>query len=367
MTFLRSSFFRKYLLPGFVFQSVVIGGGYGTGREIVEYFLKYGPRGGLAGMVLVTTVVWSVTLALFFECVRLFKAYDYRSFFREILGEFWVVFELLYAIAMFIVLAVIGSAAGILLRDNFGIPYMVGVLIMFLAIGFHTYKGSEHIEKFLSGWSIVLYTVYGIIFIVAFIKFGPLIRKNFSVCETQPGWFGGGFKYAAYNLQNIPAVMFCLTHIETRKEAFGAGLLAGVIGIFPGLLFLVAVVCQYPVVLQEEIPAVFLLDSLGITALSIMFQLVLFVTLIETGTGFIHAVNERIQSVCEAGGNEFSRSLRPVVAAVILVISSGISGFGIINLIAKGYGALSWCFFAVFLIPLFTIGLYRIIKAGSNQ
>ena len=346
---------------------MVIGGGYGTGREIVEYFLKYGPLGGLAGMVLATTVVWSVTLALFFECVRLFKAYDYRSFFREILGKFWVVFELLYAVAMLIVLAVIGSAAGILLRDNFGIPYMIGVMIMFIAIGFHTYKGSEHIEKFLSGWSIVLYTVYGIIFIVAFIKFGPLIRRNFSVCETQPGWFGGGFKYAAYNLQNIPAVMFCLTHIETRKEAFGAGLLAGVIGIFPGLLFLVAAVCQYPVILQEEIPAVLLLDSLGIVVLSIIFQLVLFVTLIETGTGFIHAVNERIQSVCQTRGNEFPRGFRPVIAAVVLIISSGISGFGIINLIAKGYGALSWCFFAVFLIPLFTIGLYRIIKAGSNQ
>ena len=31
---------RKYLVPGLVFQSVVIGGGYGTGREIAEFFLK---------------------------------------------------------------------------------------------------------------------------------------------------------------------------------------------------------------------------------------------------------------------------------------------------------------------------------------
>ena len=27
--------FRRYLLPGFVFQSVVVAGGYGTGRELV--------------------------------------------------------------------------------------------------------------------------------------------------------------------------------------------------------------------------------------------------------------------------------------------------------------------------------------------
>ena len=32
--------FKKYFLPGFVFQSMVIGGGYGTGRELVEFFLQ---------------------------------------------------------------------------------------------------------------------------------------------------------------------------------------------------------------------------------------------------------------------------------------------------------------------------------------
>ena len=51
MFFLQASFFKKYLLPGFVFQSVVIAGGYGTGREIVEYFLSYGPLGGLLRML----------------------------------------------------------------------------------------------------------------------------------------------------------------------------------------------------------------------------------------------------------------------------------------------------------------------------
>ena len=34
----QSSWFQRYLLPGFVFQSVIIAGGYGTGRELVEFF-----------------------------------------------------------------------------------------------------------------------------------------------------------------------------------------------------------------------------------------------------------------------------------------------------------------------------------------
>ena len=57
--------FVKYLIPGFIFQSVVIGGGYGTGAEIAQYFGVNGLVGGLLGMC-VTLVVWSVLCAVTF-------------------------------------------------------------------------------------------------------------------------------------------------------------------------------------------------------------------------------------------------------------------------------------------------------------
>src|SRR3546814_9756440 len=40
-----STWFQRYLLPGFVFQAAVIAGGYATGRELVEFFLPAGPWG----------------------------------------------------------------------------------------------------------------------------------------------------------------------------------------------------------------------------------------------------------------------------------------------------------------------------------
>lgn len=360
MRFLHSSFFKKYLLPGFVFQSVVIAGGYGTGRELVEYFLNYGPLGGLLGMLLITTVIWSVLLAVTFEFSRMFRAYDYRTFFMKLLGPFWFVFEILYLILLFIVLAVIGSAAGVLLRDNFGLPYLIGVIIILAAIGFLTFKGSGLIEKFLSRWSIVLYFVYAVFLIVTLIKFGSAIQKNFSDAIILPKWALGGFKYALYNMGIIPAVLFCVNHIETRKEAISAGLIGGLIGILPGIFFFIAVVGFYPSVLPEEIPAIYVLGKAEFPLLLIFFQIVLFGTLVETGTGFIHAVNERIQSALRARGKKLLSWQRPLIAVVLLTIGLGISTFGLINLIAKGYGSVSWGFFAVYVIPVMTIGLYKI-------
>ena len=54
-----------------------------------------------------------------------------------------------------------------------------------------------------------------------------------------------------------------------------------------------------------------------------------------------------------------------VVAAALLalVFSVGLaSRFGLIDLIAGGYGTLTWVFIAVFLLPLMTVGLRRIIQ-----
>jgi len=362
MRFIESSFFKKYLLPGFIFQSVVIGGGYGTGREIIEYFLMFGPLGGLLSMIIVTTVMWSLILMVTFEFARIFKAYDYRSFFKILLGRYWFIFEVLYMIDMLIVLAVIGSAAGVLLRDNLGVPYLAGVVIILISIGFLTFKGSGLIEKFLASWSIFLYVIYGVIFIVVLFKFFPLIQRNFATLEILPGWILGGFKYALYNLAVIPAVLFCLNHIESRKESIYAGLLGGVIGIFPGVLFFIAVTCQYPSVLPEEIPMINMLNKIGSAFLLVVFQIMLFGTLIETGTGFIHSFNERIQSVYHTRGKAFPRRLRPLIALVLLLLGFGISTFGLIDLIAKGYGSLSWGVLFVFVVPLFTIGIYKIIK-----
>lgn len=360
MIVLNTSFFKKYLLPGFVFQSVVIAGGYGTGRELVEFFLNNGPLGGLLGMLL-TTLIWSIILAVTFEFSRKFRAYDYRTFFMKLLGPFWFVFEICYFILLLIVLGVIGSAAGELLWDNFGIPYITGVMIMLAAIGFLTFKGSSLIEKFLSSWSILLYIVYGLFLTFALIKFGPEIQKNISSAVILPKWALGGFKYALYNMGIIPAVLFCINHVETRKEAISAGLLGGLIGILPAIFFYIAVVGHYPAVLPEPVPANYILENVGSSLLLILYLVVLFGTLIETGTGFIHAVNERIQSALKAKGKVFLAWQRPLVAVILLLIGLRISTFGLKILIEKGYGSVSWGFLIVYIIPLMTFGLYKIV------
>ncbi len=361
-----TSAFKAYVLPGIVFQSVIIAGGYGTGREMVEYFLNYGPVGGLVGMLFISTLMWSVVLAASFEFARVYRAHDYRTFFLQLLGRFWYSFEVIYLILLLIVLAVIGSTAGVLLRDNFGLPYLLGVAVMLASVGFLTFKGTSLIEKFLSGWSLLLYGIYLLFFVMCFLRFGGEIRNSLSMGIDSSGWVLGAFKYGFYNLGAIPAVLFTTHHIKSRRQAIGAGLLGGVIGIFPGLLFYLAIVGLYPQVLSAEVPAVYALRAAQLPLLLIVFQVVLLGTLVETGTGMIHAVNERLRSALRARGRDLPRRVRPLVALGLLLLGLALSTFGLIQLVAKGYGAVSWGFLFVYIVPLLTWGLYKIWKKGKS-
>ena len=360
--FMEYGWYKKYLLPGFIAQSVLIAGGYGTGRELVEYFVQYGPTGGLWGMGL-TTVLWISLFALSFEFARAFKAYDYRSFFQNLIGPAWVVYEIAFIVLLFLIMGVVGAASGSILKDTLGVPKLVGSGLFLVCVAYLTYSGSKAIEVALSWWSYVLYAVYIVFLYLGLTQFGDAISANFSAHVVKPGWQMGGFKYAFYNIAVTTTVLFSLNYLETRKEAILSGISAAIICIAPAFFFYVVTAGFYPDVLGMEVPANAIIGKMGSRLLLVAWLIVLFGTMIETGVGFFHSINERINSALVAKGRPgLSNTARGAVGALLALIGLGISNFGLIGLIAKGYGTISWVFFILQGVALFTIGLYKLRK-----
>jgi uncharacterized membrane protein YkvI len=183
-----TAWFRRFLLPGFVFQSMCIAGGYGTGRELVEFFLLFGPAGGLLGMLPATLIV-SAGCLVAFELARMARTYDYRSFLQVLLGRGWFLYEVAYLLSILLILAVIGSATGALFVETFGLPGFIGTGLLLAVIAFLAFKGTRLIEGVLSAWSFVLYAVYIVVFLLSVHVFGPLIRDALTTWPIEPGWF----------------------------------------------------------------------------------------------------------------------------------------------------------------------------------
>lgn len=361
-----SSIFRRVVLPGLLFQSVMIGGGYATGRELVEFFLTLGYPAAFVSLA-VACFGFSLVAMLSFEFARMVRGFDYRHFFKELIGPFWIVFEIAYLVLGLLVLAVVGAAAGEMVALQFGLPRIAGTASLMVLICVLVLYGTAMIEKALSVWSAVLYVVYAVFIVLFFKRFGISVAADLPASNVTFEPVARGAQYLGYNIASLPVILFCVKHMTSRRDAFVAGALLGPIALIPGSMFLLMMAAIGPPILDAALPADFLLQRLGYPVLTAVFYLTVFGTLVETGTAYIHAFNERIAAARAEQGQVLHKWARPAVALAVLVIATVLADkFGIIQLIARGYGTLTWVFLLVFVAPVLTIAVRRIWRSSRG-
>jgi uncharacterized membrane protein YkvI len=341
-----SSRFQRYLLPGLAFKAVIIGGGYATGRELAEYFLPSGPWGGIAAMLLATAVWSGVCVATFFFA-RASGARDYLTFVRALLGPGWVVF---------------GAAAGAIGAATLGLPTLAGTLALMAAIAAVTAFGNASVERVFTYVSFLLYGVYVLFLVLAVTHFGARIVRGFALPAASAGWALGGLTYASYNIVGAIVILPVLRHLTASRDAVIAGLLAGPLAMLPALMFFSCMIAFYPQIAAVTLPSDFLLQRMELPLFRLLFQGMIFAALLESGTGAVHAINERIGNAwLRQRRAPLGRGPRLAIALMILGICMLVAErFGLVTLIAHGYRALAVVFLSVYVLPLLTLGLWRL-------
>jgi uncharacterized membrane protein YkvI len=357
---MTSRFVRVILIPSAVFQAVIFGGAYGTGREIAEFISVLGPIGGLLALA-VAGFGWGLTMALSFEFARIRRTYDYRGFLKALIGPAWIAFEILFLIALLIVLAVNGSAAGNVLYDQFGIPSMAGVGLLFAAVVALNYFGRTLLEESMSICMIALLTVLIIYSALTFFQFHDSIALAFSEAPASGNWFANGLQYMLYTAAVVPVLLYSARDIRTRGESVASGFTAGFLGVFPAVVFHVTFMSAFPASLEQPLPTYWMIEQLARPWLMVVYIVILFAMIIQTCAGLLQGVNERIDAwLHERRGRKGDRKIHAIVAGGALLISLFLASFGITALVAKGYGTLAWGYLVIYFIPLLTIGVFKI-------
>lgn len=362
-----SSWFQRLLLPGFAFKAAVIGGGYATGRELAEYFIPSGPQGGVMAIV-VAMVCWSALCALTFALAHATRSFDYLSFFNTLLGPFAFVFEIAYLVFMVLILAVFGAAAGAIGQAMFGWPTLVGTLLLMTGIGAFTAFGNRSVERLFKWVSFFLYGVYVLFFLFVLFAFGGQAMDHFSTPVPTDGWLSGGLTYAGYNIVGAVIILPLARHFQSRRDAVVAGVLAGPLAMLPGLLFFICMIAWYPQIGDQALPSDYILRQLDMPVFHLLFQAMIFSALLESGAAAVHAANERVAATWRARRSaELSNGWRFAIAVALLIGSIFIADrFGLVTLIASGYRALAYLFLAVYVLPLLTIGTWRLLRRSPQ-
>ncbi len=370
----RTSGIMRYLLPGIILQSVLMGGGYATGREIIEYGGKFGAYGWISGLF--TFATFAVIAILTFELARIYRIYDYKSILKQIVGKGWPIYDVLYVILLFLIISIMASATGEILQQTIGLDYMVGVVILILVVAFLNFFGSAFIAKFETYGTIALYAAYIIFTLLVITTKKTEIASVFATQDTSftPNASVGlaiwtGIIYATYNLSSIPAGLFTLRAQTKRKEAVISAIIGAFLMTVPWFLTYFAVLGFYPdeSILGAPVPWLVMLQSVSNSMVPVLvFGVVAGWTLIETATGMIHALLERCdQAMIDADKPALSAKMRGLITAGILIMAILFSKIGIIDLIGKGYAMISYGFMIIYLLPLLTVGLYKVIKNGE--
>ena len=368
--------FGKFVLPGIILQSVMIGGGYATGREIVEYGAKYGALGWLSGLG--TFLGFAVIAALTYELIRLTKAYDFKTFMKTLGGPLWIVFDIVYLLFMVVIIAVMASATGNIVEQTLGLNYWVGVVAITVVVAILNFYGSRLIERFETLGTVALYAGYIIFAVLVIGTFGKNISTVFanhdtsfiegSVSAGKALW--SGVLYCAYNLVVMPATFFTIERQTRRVESVVSGIIGGVLATIPWFLTYFAVMCFYPNpdVLGASVPWLAMMQGTAGPVVIAIFGIVMGWTLIETSTGIIHAALERVNNgLKEAHKPPMTGKQQAILTIIVLVGSMVLSKVGIIDLIATVYNALSYAFLAIYVLPLITVGVYKIFKLRKAE
>ena len=355
-------FLRAVIVPACIYQSIAIAGATATGRDVVEYFTQYGPTGGTYGFIVVVAGL-ALLVGLAYEFARLYQAYDYQSFAKHLVGPFWPCFEFIVVVMMLLVLSVVAAAAGAMMHDSFSLPPVSGLLLMLAAISVLAYFGREVLAKVMVFWTGILY----LIFITYFVLALSADEGNFSASilsgEVKEGWDYSALKFILYNSLLAPMMIYATRGIRTRAQAYCAGALSVILAILPSFLFHLSFLGKYPEIISQAVPVHWMLSTFNMNWLVLAYLIVVLGTFIETGSGMVQMMNERIDNwSLKARGRKISSWLHSVIGIGILLCCAALAQFGVIALIARGYGTIGWAFLILYIIPLVTYGLYRILQ-----
>ena len=360
-----SYLFRVFIIPSSVFLSVVFGGSYGTGREVMEFISRHGPVGGLISVVAVV-ITYSLLLFVTFELARKFNQFEYRGFFQKLLGRFWFLYEVVILLGMVITLAVCTTASGAIASSRFGLPAWMGSAALLAIVFVLTYQGRSLVEKTM----IVAVLGLGVLLVALLVQLAgePAQQIQAAFASEPVNWnaWQGGVQYALVNGGFIPLLLYCARGVQTRSQAGFAAVCAASVAVVPGLVFHYAFMSEFPTIVDAELPAYHLMSTVGSNTFLNMYVAVLFVLIAQTGVGMLQGFLERIDS-WHAG--RFDKPLshlgHGMVAVGMVATSMILSSLGIIALILAGYTFLAVSFILVFAVPLMTRGIWLIYRPSS--
>lgn len=329
---------KQVLRVAFAFVGVVVGAGFATGQEIMQYFVAFGID-GVWGAVL-SAVIMSLMAMIILQLGSYFQASEHGEVFRRVSHPiFSRVLDIGVIITLFATGFVMFAGAGANMEQQWGIPVWIGAVIMVLvtiAAGFldvdrvTTVIGS--ITPFIVGF-ILLASIYTL----AFTDATPAAEQAAAVAEvptTLPNWVVAAVNYVGFNLMVAVSMAIVIGGSLFNPRAAGAGGFVGGL-VYSAMLLITTITLFHTVgtVATDAVPMLTVINRLH-PWLGQAMAVVILGMIFNTALGMFYALGRRVTA-------KHPEKFKIVYVALVL-LGFALSFMGFQNLIGWVYPILGY-------------------------
>lgn len=325
-----------------VYTAVILGAGFASGQELLQYFVGYGQSG--AWGLIAAGVLFAVTGWAALAICRAQKLYSYSDLLQYLLGrQAASIVEWLTMAFLCVLFATMLAAAGATVKQGFGIPFTGGAAVMgalcFVVLWFDL-DGVVRVNTVLAPFMVI-----GGIFVGLYAFFNRTVAV-FGDGRIVPGFILAAVVYASYNMvTGIPVLAASARLADSRRACRMGGVLGGAAMTLLGLCMALPLYLYYAKIVSVEIPFLVITMNYG-RLITVLYLAVMLCAVFTTAVSNAFALTEWL---C----GRFSWNRRHV-AAVLCVAGTAAAHAGFSNFVERAYPLFAFVGFFEILVILFT-------------
>lgn len=325
---------KKELLKVFqvatVFIGTIVGAGLASGKEITEFFTQYGLSSflGIIGCgifyILMSSIISKISihynLSSYSDVMNIISP--------NIFGKFTGVITTLFLISS---ASIILAGSGALIHQFFGIPKIIGSLIMILVGIFFLLRDTEgliEVNSFIVPGLVCTLSLITILYFT-FCKESVSLNNISSFPPRKSGILFSTILYAGYNTLSASGVLVPLSTQMKKTRTMIMGIIVGSIGLtILCLMINLLLTVNQPYIYKYEIPLLFVANRFG-NIVQALLLVIIWLEMFSTEVSDIYSISKTIE---RSFNIKFKKAIF-IVIGIALVISQ----FGFGNLITKLY------------------------------
>ncbi len=331
----------KIFQVAFVFIGTIVGAGLASGKEITNFFTVYGYKSFLS--ILMTGVFYIILCNIISRISMKNNLTSYSKVINvvspNILGKLTGIITTLYLISS---ASIILAGSGALLNQYFGIPNIIGSLIMALISSLILLRGTEglvEINSIIVPSLIIIITTLMILYVL--FSNDPITINSLMSAKPKlsKGFFTSGILYGGYNILCCCGVIVPLSNEIKNKKIMTRGIILGAILLTVICIFINSMLMvNQPQIFQYEIPLLYIANRFG-KPLQIMLLMIILAEMFSTEVSDVYSISKTMSET-------FKINYKKAIF-LVLMVALPISLIGFSNLIATLYpmfGVLSLVF-----------------------